>query len=114
MNNIVDTPRSDYHSTMSYYDAYTSSRRKEDNKGRFERADLFRSGFSRYNLRSEELIPGALSKWTTPNCSGFPMDYDKNTNCVYIDGSDGHCLLIGATGSKKSRLVVMPTVRLGY
>ncbi len=112
MNNIVDTPRSDYHSTMSYYDAYTSSRRKEDNKGRFERADLFRSGFSRYNLRSEELIPGALSKWTTPNCSGFPMDYDKNTNCVYIDGSDGHCLLIGATGSKKSRLVVMPTVRL--
>ena len=99
-------------STQSYYDAYTSIGNKGDNKGRLERTDVFRSGFSRYNLRSEELIPGTLSKWTAPNCSGFPMDYDKNAGCVYTDGSDSHCLLIGATGSKKSRLVVMPTVRL--
>jgi len=100
------------YSTKLYYDAYTSSNGKGENKGRLERADTFRTGFSCYDIRSEELIPGALSKWTAPNCGGFPMDFDRNTNCVYTDGSDSHCLLIGATGSKKSRLVVMPTVRL--
>lgn len=99
-------------STQSYYSAYKAKDNKSDNKGRFERTDAFRSGFSRIDLTSGEVFPGSLSKWNTPNCSGFPMDYDRNSNCVYMDGSDGHCLLIGATGSKKSRLVVMPTVRL--
>ena len=104
--------KKDYRSSQSYYDTYTSYGSKGENKGKMERTDVFRAGFSRYNIRTEELTPGALSKWTAPNCSGFPMDYDRNTNCVYMDGSDGHCLLIGATGSKKSRLVVMPAVRL--
>ena len=40
------------------------------------------------------------------------MDYDPKANLAYADGSDAHTLLIGATGSKKSRLVVMPTVRI--
>lgn len=104
--------KADRRSTQSYYDAYASNGSKGENKGKLERTDVFRNGFSRYNIQTEELIPGTLSEWTAPNCSGFPMDYDRNTNCVYTDGSDGHCLLIGATGSKKSRLVVMPTVRL--
>lgn len=95
-----------------YYDAYTAKNNKGDNKGRLERIDVFRSGFSKYDVQSGEVFPGSLSKWNAPNYSGFPMDYDRNNNCVYMDGSDGHCLLIGATGSKKSRLVVMPTVRL--
>lgn len=99
-------------SSQSYYNAYASGGGKVENKGRLERIDVFRSGFSKYNIQSEELFPGSLSKWNAPNYSGFPMDYDKNSSCIYMDGSDGHCLLIGATGSKKSRLVVMPTVRL--
>ena len=99
-------------SSQSYYNAYASGGGKIENKGRLERIDVFRSGFSKYNVQSGELLPGFLSKWNAPNYSGFPMDYDRNSNCVYMDGSDGHCLLIGATGSKKSRLVVMPTVRL--
>lgn len=99
-------------SAQSYYSAYKAKDNKGDNKGRFERPEVFRSGFSRYEMTTGEVTVGSLSKWTAPNCSGFPMDYDRNTNCVYMDGSDGHCLLIGATGSKKSRLIVMPTVRL--
>ena len=108
----VTMDKKDYRSSQSYYDTYTSNGSKGENKGKLERTDVFRNGFSRYNIRTEELIPGTLSKWTAPNCSGFPMDYDRNAGYVYTDGSDGHCLLIGATGSKKSRLVVMPTVRL--
>lgn len=112
MDTNITNIKTDRRSTQSYYDMYTDSGKRGDNKGRFERTNEFRSGCSRYNLRSGELIPGFLSKWTSPNCSGFPMDYDKSTNCVYMDGSDSHCLLVGTTGSKKSRLVVMPTVRL--
>lgn len=108
----LEKEKTDRRSTQTYYDAYTSNGSKGENKGKLERTDVFRNGFSRYNIQTEELIPGTLSKWTAPNCSGFPMDYDKNAGCVYMDGSDSHCLLIGATGSKKSRLVVMPTVRL--
>lgn len=98
--------------SKSYFEEYSSKSGGNDNNGRFERTDAFRSGFSRYEMISEKVHPGSLSKWNAPNCSGFPMDYDRNKNCIYMDGSDGHCILIGATGSKKSRLVVMPTVRL--
>lgn len=99
-------------SVQAYYSAYKAKNGHGDNKGRFERPEVFHSGFSRYDMKSGDVTAGSLSKWNAPNCSGFPMDYDRNSNCVYMDGSDGHCLLIGATGSKKSRLVVMPTVRL--
>ena len=111
-NHSNEKKMTDRRSTQSYIEAYSSRSGKSDNKGRLERPDVFRSGFSRYEMQTGEVTPGFLSKWTAPNCSGFPMDYDRNTNSVYMDGSDGHCMLIGATGSKKSRLVVMPTVRL--
>ena len=112
MGNSDIVEKKEFRSTQSYYSAYTSDGNKGSNKGRFERTDAFRAGFSRYEIKSEEVFPGSLSKWNAPNSSGFPMDYDRSSKCVYMDGSDGHCLLIGATGSKKSRLVVMPTVRL--
>lgn len=112
MSNSDIVAKNELRSTQSYYSAYTSDGKKGSNKDRFEHTDAFRSGFSRYEIKSEEVIPGALSKWNAPNYSGFPMDYDKNKKRIYMDGSDGHCLLIGSTGSKKSRLIVMPTVRL--
>lgn len=111
-NNSYTKETGERRSTKAYYEDYSSKSGRNDNKGRFERTDAFRSGFSRYDMISGEVHPGSLSKWNAPNYSGFPMDYDKNSRCIYMDGSDGHCLLIGATGSKKSRLVVMPTVRL--
>lgn len=41
---------------------------------------------------------------------GIPFFYSDNT--VYVDASDAHNLVIGSTGSKKTRLVVMPSVKL--
>lgn len=111
-NNSYTKETGERRSSKAYYEEYSSKSGRNDNKSRFERTDAFRSGFSRYEMISGEVYPGSLSKWNLPNCSGFPMDYDRNNRCIYMDGSDGHCLLIGATGSKKSRLVVMPTVRL--
>lgn len=44
------------------------------------------------------------------NKGGIPLVYDGNT--AYVDAEDSHTLIIGSTGSKKTRLVVMPAVKL--
>lgn len=44
--------------------------------------------------------------------SGCPMCFDASKGTVYCDWSESHSLVFGATGSKKSRLIVMPTVYL--
>ena len=97
-------------STQSYYESYTGGNRRKSNKGSLSSPSTFRRGMSSYSIRSRKIEAGSLSEWDMNNCSGAPMDYDSSS--VYVDGSDGHSLLIGSTGSKKSRLVVMPTIRL--
>lgn len=41
---------------------------------------------------------------------GVPLDADRENMKLFVDKSDVHTLVIGPTGSKKTRLVVMPTV----
>lgn len=41
---------------------------------------------------------------------GIPLSYENET--IYVDASDSHSLIIGSTGSKKTRLIVMPSVKL--
>lgn len=41
---------------------------------------------------------------------GVPLFYDENN--VYVDADDSHTLILGSTGSKKTRLVVLPTVHI--
>lgn len=97
----LDTP-----SVSSYYaTGYSRSR-----KAHFEGKSSFRRGFSRYEIKSHRITAGTDCKWDNVNCSGVPVDYDATQKILYVDGSDAHTLLIGATGSKKSRLVVMPSV----
>lgn len=46
---------------------------------------------------------------------GVPLLSDEDEKSVFVDSEDTHTLILGATGSKKTRLVVMPTVKvLGY
>lgn len=47
-----------------------------------------------------------------PGLGGVPIVYDENSQKVYVDNSDKHTVVIGQTGSKKSRLIAMPTVRI--
>lgn len=96
--------------TQAAFDKYTG-RRSRDMQGQFEEASVFRGDLSVYDMKREEVDPGKNCEFDTVNCSGVPMDYDANDGKLYVDGSDVHTLLIGATGAKKSRLVVMPTVR---
>ncbi len=41
---------------------------------------------------------------------GIPFFYNNDT--VYVDASDAHNIIIGSTGSKKTRLIVMPSVKI--
>lgn len=46
---------------------------------------------------------------------GIPLLHSKEKCQLAIDASDNHTLVIGATGSKKTRSIVMPTIKvLGY
>ena len=96
----------------SLYEQYVSGGSQNKNRGRLEGEDSFRSDLSKYKIEKQTIVSGPSSKWDPANCGGVPLDYDGRNGLVYVDGSDSHTLLIGSTGSKKSRLVVMPTVRI--
>ena len=106
---------SDYKTSRGYlkesaYDRYTGNK-SQYTKCRFERKDTFCGDLSIYDMDRRSVTAGTNCRYDRKNCSGVPMEYDSVNKKLYVDGSDTHTLLIGATGSKKSRLVVMPTVR---
>lgn len=102
-----------YTSTRSMYEKYTDPEGNQRlNMGCFETKAVFRSGLSKYNVGRNSIIAGEDCRYDPKNCSGVPLDYEAESGIVYSDGSDSHTMLIGSTGSKKSRLVVMPTVRI--
>ena len=107
---------SDYKTKTSVYARYeqyiNGGSNTRENNGHFENPNDFRKGLSSYPLDQHTIQAGSSCKWDIDNCAGVPIDYDIDRNVVYADGSDAHTLLIGATGSKKSRLIVMPTVRI--
>lgn len=43
---------------------------------------------------------------------GIPLAWSGKNESVYVDQTDTHTLVVGPTGSKKSRLVAMPLVRI--
>ncbi len=75
-------------------------------EGKFERSSIFRNSFNKFNIRTFKFSgnrnPSLLA-------GGIPLGR-ANSMQTLIDNSDAHTLVIGATGSKKSRLVIMPSV----
>lgn len=70
--------------------------------------------FLRYSLDSAEIeksVSPIRPMWDSGK-AGIPLAWNKKYNTVLIDQGDSHTLVIGPTGSKKSRLVVMPCVRI--
>lgn len=43
---------------------------------------------------------------------GIPLLYDRSEHTAYVDATDSHSLIIGSTGSKKTRLVVLPLIHM--
>lgn len=98
-----------FESSQSMYSRISGN---NDSPNRMESVSVFRDGLSTCHLPSGQVTGGKNCRWSPRNKGGVPMDYDPKASLAYADGSDAHTLLIGATGSKKSRLVVMPTVRI--
>lgn len=79
-------------------------------EARMATASELRDSLSVYSLTSKAITNKTPPPWNPQAIGGVPIDYDKERNLIYVDNSDSHTLLVGATGSKKSRLVVMPAV----
>lgn len=94
-----------YYAQARYY-----SGDRSDNH--IETQQMFRKNFSVYSIPKDEIIEISGEVWDNNNLGGIPVDYDRKKKLIYIDSSEAHTLLIGSTGSKKSRLVVMPLVRI--
>lgn len=93
------------------FDSYANGSSKSENKSRLESSNVFREGLSHYNMKKRQIVElGGACEWDKKNCSGVPLDYDDKSEMIFVDGSDAHTLLIGSTGSKKSRLLAMPMV----
>lgn len=59
----------------------------------------------------ENVKPVELTSKKT-DVAGFPLVYDKNKNIVYVDNGESHSLVIGATGSGKTQMVINPLVNI--
>lgn len=80
----------------------------------FESVSNMIKPFRQYSLKSGKIIPKDISgkkPWESEQ-AGIPLAWNKKDDTIAIDHTDSHTLVIGPTGSKKSRLVVMPLVRI--
>jgi len=80
----------------------------------FEQTSKFRKSFRRYSLDSHRIVSthsGGFHPWETGE-AGVPIGWLQAKNEIIVDHTDSHTLVIGPTGSKKSRLVAMPLIRI--
>ena len=77
--------------------------KKEDGFGRFAKEDEYK--------KFEKVEPVELTAKES-TAAGFPLVYDKKKNLVYVDNGEAHSLVIGATGSGKTQMVINPLVNI--
>lgn len=77
--------------------------KKEDGFGRFAKEDEYKK------YKDVEPVELNAKEATT---AGFPLVYDKKKNLVYVDNGEAHSLVIGATGSGKTQMVINPLVNI--
>lgn len=86
-------------------DSHSSSHRNLTD-GKLENSSVFRNSFNRFNTNTFKFQGNKNPKMLS---GGVPIGR-TNASQVLVDNSDAHTLVMGATGSKKSRLVIMPSV----
>jgi len=84
-------------------------------EARLELPENFYKTFSKYNLSNGKFLKKKDDGAPEDGSGGPPLAWQEKYKTIFLDASDSHSLIIGSTGSKKSRLFVMPTVKLlGY
>lgn len=74
---------------------------------RLEYERIFAQSFTKYSIPFKKFTKSKNLKYVT-QYGGVPVGHEGEN--IFVDSSDVHTLIIGSTGSKKSRLVVMPSV----
>lgn len=77
--------------------------KKENGFGRFAKEDEYK--------KFKDVEPVEITAKESVS-AGFPLVYDKKKNLVYVDNGESHSLVIGATGSGKTQMVINPLVNL--
>ncbi len=80
----------------------------------FARQEEIENIFSHYFYQENKIKEAHITFSNASNCGkgGVPLSWNSDKECVAIDQTDAHTLVIGPTGSKKSRLVAMPLVKI--
>ena len=77
--------------------------KKEDGFGRFAKEEEYK--------KFKDVEPVELTAKEAAY-AGFPLVYDKKKNLVYVDNGESHSLVVGATGSGKTTMIINPLVNL--
>ncbi len=87
---------------------------RDSRKAYFEQTEYFHHTFNRFYLDDNKIMCLDESKLEKNDLGkgGVPLSTSDSGEYIYIDQTDSHTLVIGPTGSKKSRLVAMPTVNI--
>lgn len=90
------------------YDKSTSTKYKPY----FEQITNLVKPFCQYSLKTKSVISKNVnnSKTWEIGKAGIPLAWNKADDKITVDQTDSHTLVIGPTGSKKSRLIAMPLV----
>lgn len=84
----------------------------EKYKKYFTQAEDIYNTYARYSMIDQTCHSSSASKQWENGVAGVPILWTPSTKTVYIDSTDTHTLVVGPTGSKKSRLIAMPLVRI--
>ncbi len=78
---------------------------REENPGKLKR-DL-----TKYYVENRTFSK-SNNKFNKSFVGGVPILYDREQKIVYVDSEDTHTIVYGATGSLKTRSIVMPTIKI--
>ena len=95
--------------TANFDMKHTDEIRRQSRGSRLESDRIFSQSFTKYVMSTNKFIKPKSLKYVS-QFGGVPLGQLKDGTEILVDSSDSHSLIIGATGSKKSRLVVMPSV----
>ena len=79
------------------------------NSSDFERPQVIFQKHSYYDIETHRF--GGKPSYDG-NIGGIPLLYDRDKKALALDPSDSHTIVYGATGSKKTRAFVMPTIKV--
>ena len=74
-------------------------------------AQKLKQTFTKFDV-DDRAFAGVRNKYNKSLVGGIPVLFDKEEKIVYLDSEDTHTVVYGATGSLKTRSIVMPSVRL--